>query len=52
MSTDANGVASYHVISADNGSGPQVLRVLAPTNPAPGVPHNFLYRAPGRGWAG
>ena len=44
-STDANGVATYDVTSADNG-GTQVLRVLAPTNPAAGVPHNFLYVLP------
>jgi S-formylglutathione hydrolase FrmB len=47
--TDANGVASYDVVSADNGYGTQVLRVLAPTNPAPGVPHNFLYVLPVEG---
>ena len=46
MSTDAQGVRSYQVISPDNGPGPQVLRVLAPTHPAPGVPHNFLYVLP------
>ena len=46
LSTDANGVASYDVISANNSDGPQVLRVLKPTNPAPGVPHNFLYVLP------
>jgi hypothetical protein len=46
LSTDANGVASYDVISANNGPGPQVLRVLTPTNPAPGVPHSFLYVLP------
>ena len=46
LSTDAYGVKSYQVISADNGPGPQVLRVLAPTHPAPGVPHNFLYVLP------
>ena len=45
-STDANGVASYDVTSADNGYGTQMLRVLAPTNPAPGVAHNFLYVLP------
>ena len=44
--TDANGVASYSVTSADDGLGTQVLRVLAPTSPAPGVPHNFLYVLP------
>jgi hypothetical protein len=46
VSTDANGVASYQVTSANNGPSPQPLRVLAPTNPAPGVPHNFLYVLP------
>ena len=46
VSTDSNGVASYNVTSADNGYGTHVLRVLAPTNPAPGVPHNFLYVLP------
>ena len=43
MSTDANGVRSYQVISADNGPDPQVMRVLAPTHPAAGMRHNFLY---------
>ncbi len=46
MSTDANGIQSYQVISSDNGYGPQIVRVLRPTNPAPGVPHNFLYVLP------
>jgi hypothetical protein len=46
LSTDANGVASYDVISANNGPGPQVLRVLQPTNPAPGMAHNFLFVLP------
>jgi Putative esterase len=50
--TDANGVASYSVVSADDGYGTQVLRVLAPTNPAPGVPHNFLYVLPVEGGLG
>ena len=45
-STDANGVDSYDVTSADNGPGTQTLRVLAPTHPAPGVPHSFLYVLP------
>ncbi len=44
--TDANGVASYNFTSSDDGYGTHVLRVLAPTNPAPGVPHNFLYVLP------
>ena len=44
--TDANGVVSYHFKSADDGHGTHVLRVLAPTHPRPGVPHNFLYVLP------
>jgi hypothetical protein len=46
LSTGAGGIKSYDVISADNGPGPQMLRVLTPANPAPGVPHNFLYVLP------
>ena len=46
LSTNANGVASYDMISADNGYGPQILRVLRPTNPAAGVAHNFLFVLP------
>ena len=34
------------MISANNGYGPQILRVLRPTNPAPGVAHNFLFVLP------
>jgi hypothetical protein len=46
LSTDANGVQSYDMISADDGYGPQILRVLRPTNPAAGVAHNFLFMLP------
>ena len=46
LSTDANGVQSYDMISANNGYGPQILRVLRPTNPAAGVAHNFLFVLP------
>jgi Putative esterase len=46
LRTDANGVKWYQTISAGNAPGPQALRVLAPTHPAPGVPHNFLYVLP------
>ena len=46
LSTDTNGVESYDMISADDGYGPQILRVLRPTNPAPGVAHNFLFVLP------
>jgi hypothetical protein len=45
-STDSNGIQYYQVISSDNGYGPQTLRVLKPTNPAPGVAHNFLFVLP------
>jgi hypothetical protein len=46
LSTDANGVESYDMISASNGYGPQILRVLRPTNPVAGVAHSFLYVLP------
>ena len=44
--TDAHGIRSYSVISADNGDGPQTLRVLTPTKAAAGVAHNFLIVLP------
>jgi len=46
LSTDASGVQHYQVTSTDNGPGPQTLRVLQPSNPAPGVAHNFIYVLP------
>jgi Putative esterase len=46
LSTDASGVATYDVISANDGDGPQPLRVLQPTDPAPRVAHNFLFVLP------
>ncbi len=46
LGAGANGVGTYDMISADNGHGPQYLRVLRPTNPAPGVAHNFLFVLP------
>ena len=46
LSTDSSGVASYDMISANDGYGPQILRVLQPTHPAAGVAHNFLYVLP------
>jgi hypothetical protein len=46
LSTDSGGVATYDVISARDGSGPQPLRVLQPAHPAPGVAHNFLFVLP------
>ena len=50
--TDANGVASYDVTSADNGYGTQTLRVLRSTNPAARSASQLPLRAPGRGRAG
>ena len=46
LSTDASGVRTYQMTSPDNGPGPQYLRVLQPSNPAPGVAHNFIYVLP------
>jgi hypothetical protein len=46
QSTDAQGVKSYDVLSANDGYGSQTVRVLAPTNPAAGVAHNFLIVLP------
>jgi hypothetical protein len=46
LSTDANGVQSYDMISANNGYGPQVLRILNPTQPAAGIAHNFIFALP------
>ena len=42
QSTDAQGVKSYDVLSDSNGNGSQILRVLPPAHPTPGVAHNFL----------
>lgn len=42
QSANAQGVRSYDMISDSNGYGSQILRVLSPTHPAPGVAHNFL----------
>ena len=46
LSTDDSGVQTYQVTSPDNGPGPQDLRILQPSNPAPGVAHNFIYVLP------
>jgi hypothetical protein len=45
-STDSSGIEYYNVTSPDNGPGTQVMRVLPPSNPAPGVKHNFLFVLP------
>jgi Putative esterase len=47
VSTDANGVATYNMTSSIvSGGATEPLRVLNPTNPAPGVAHNFLIALP------
>jgi hypothetical protein len=46
ISTDATGIRTYDMLSANNGYGAQALRVLQPTHPAAGVAHNFLYVLP------
>jgi putative esterase len=42
----AGGVESYAVTSASDSGFDQILRVLRPTSPAPGVAHNFLFVLP------
>ena len=44
---DANGVKSYSVTSLFQGSQPTIVRVLEPTNPAPGKPHRIPLCASG-----
>ena len=47
VSTDTNGVATYNMTSPIvSGGATEPLRVLTPTNPAPGVAHNFLIALP------
>jgi esterase/lipase superfamily enzyme len=46
ISTDDKGVALYMVASRNNGGDAEPVRALTPTNPAAGVPHNFLYVLP------
>ena len=46
VSTDANNIQYYSFTSANDGDGPQTLRVLRPTHPAAGVAHNVLYVLP------
>ena len=45
-SSDTRDTSTYCVISATNSSGPRLLRVLRPGDPAPGVAHNFLFVLP------
>ena len=37
---------TYYNVTSEADGGTHVLRVLSPTKPAPGVPHNFLYVLP------
>lgn len=46
LRSDPSDIVSYNVVSPHDGASGQVLRVLQPTKPAPGVPHNFLYVLP------
>lgn len=46
LSTDANGVETYDVLSPMNNHGVQQIKVLRPSNPTPGVPHNIIYALP------
>ncbi len=46
LSTDANNIEYFSYTSPDDGYGTQTLRVLAPTHPAAGVAHNFLFVLP------
>lgn len=46
LSTDSNGVETYDVLSPMNNHGPQLIKVLRPSNPTPGVPHNIIYTLP------
>jgi hypothetical protein len=41
-----NGVTWYDAMSAHNGPGSTILRILEPTNPAPGMPRRFIYVLP------
>ena len=41
-----DGIRSYAVTSAFQGTSPTVVRVLQPTSPAPGKPHRLLYVLP------
>jgi S-formylglutathione hydrolase FrmB len=43
---DGNGVKYYTVVSGYLGDRPTTLRILEPTDPAPGEPHRFLYVLP------
>ena len=42
----SSGIQSYSMLSANDGYGPQTLRVVQPTHPAAGVAHNFLFVLP------
>ena len=44
--TSPSGVETYAMSTPDDGPGVQSLRILAPSNPAPGVRHNFLFVLP------
>jgi hypothetical protein len=45
-STKKNGVELYNILWNDTMKGPVDVRILRPTNPSPGVAHNFLFVLP------
>jgi hypothetical protein len=42
----SSGIANYDIVSANDGYGPQELRVLQPSHPASGVAHNLMIVLP------
>jgi S-formylglutathione hydrolase FrmB len=42
----SGGIQTYDIVSANDGYGPQVVRVLQPSHPAAGVAHNFMIVLP------
>jgi Concanavalin A-like lectin/glucanases superfamily/Putative esterase len=46
LQTASNGVIWYDATSEHNGPGTTILRILQPTNPAPGMPRRFIYVLP------
>jgi Concanavalin A-like lectin/glucanases superfamily/Putative esterase len=46
LQSAGNGITWYDATSAHNGPGSTILRILEPTNPAPGMPRRFIYVLP------
>ena len=45
-STNSKGVELYNILGDDPTKGPLDVRILRPTNPTPGIAHNFLFVLP------